>query len=95
MVGDVEMPIVSIFFGIVIRIYHREHPPAHFHASYQGFEALIVIETGEVLAGSLPKRALRIVQDWAARHREELLANWQRGVDLLPMEMIPGADLDD
>jgi hypothetical protein len=89
------VPIISIFFGIVIRIYHREHPPPHFHASYQGFEALIVIETGEVLAGSLPKRALRIVQDWAARHREELLANWQRGVDLLPMEMIPGADLDD
>src|SRR5690606_25735320 len=94
-VGDVEMPIVSIFFGVVIRIYHREHPPAHFHASYQGFEALIVIETGEVLAGSLPKRALRIVQDWGARHREELLANWQRGVDLRPTETIPAADLDD
>jgi hypothetical protein len=89
------MPIVSIFFGIVIRIYHREHPPPHFHASYQGFEALIAIETGEVIAGSLPKRALRIVQDWAARHREELLANWQQGLDLLPMELIPGADLDD
>ena len=63
--------------------------PAHFHASYQGFEALIAIETGEVYAGIVAERALRIVQDWAERHREELLANWQRGVDLLPMEMIP------
>jgi Domain of unknown function (DUF4160) len=34
------MPIVSIFFGIVIRMFHREHAPPHYHASYQGFEAL-------------------------------------------------------
>ena len=89
------MPIISLFFGIVIRMYHREHNPAHFHASYQGFEALIVIADGSVLAGSLPNKALRIVQDWTAVHRSELLENWQKGTDLLPMEMIPGADLDD
>jgi Domain of unknown function (DUF4160) len=89
------MPIISIFFGIVIRMYHTDHAPAHFHASYQGFEALIRIADGSVMAGSLPKKALRIVQDWAAAHQDELLVNWQRGVDLLPMEMIAGADLDD
>jgi Domain of unknown function (DUF4160) len=89
------MPIISIFFGIVIRMYHNDHAPPHFHASYQGFEALIRIADGSIYAGSLPNKALRIVQEWAARHQDELLANWQRGVDLLPMELIPGADLDD
>ena len=89
------MPIVSIFFGIVIRMFHREHAPPHFHASYQGFEALIAIADGSVIAGSLPRKALAIVQDWATNHRPELMQNWQKGVDLLPMEMIPGADLDD
>ena len=89
------MPIVSIFFGIVIRMYHDDHAPPHFHASYQGFEALIAIADGRVIAGSLPKKAMRIVGEWTARHRAELLANWQQGVALLPMEMIPGADLDD
>jgi uncharacterized protein DUF4160 len=49
------MPVVSIFFGIVIRMYHDEHPPPHFHASYQGFEAFVAIETGRVMAGELPK----------------------------------------
>lgn len=88
------MPVISIFFGIVIRMYHREHGP-HFHASYQGFEALVVIADGSVFAGSLPRKALRLVQEWAAAHREELEANWQKGVDLLPMDMIAGADLDD
>lgn len=53
------------------------------------------IETGEVIAGSLPRKAARIVRQWALDHRDEIMANWQRGEALLPMEMIPGADLDD
>jgi Domain of unknown function (DUF4160) len=89
------MPVISIFFGIVIRMYHKDHLPPHFHASYQGFEALIRIDDGSVYAGSLPNKALRIVREWTERHQDELLNNWQRGVDLLPMELVPGADLDD
>ena len=89
------MPIISIFFGIVIRMFHNDHAPPHFHASYQGFEALIRIDDGELMAGSLPKKALRIVREWNERHQPELEANWQRGVDLVSMEMIAGADLDD
>jgi Domain of unknown function (DUF4160) len=30
------MPIISTFFGIVIRMYYQEHAPPHFHAEYQG-----------------------------------------------------------
>jgi hypothetical protein len=89
------VPIISVFFGIVIRMYHADHPPPHFHASYQGFEAFVAIATGEVLEGSLPKKAARLVRQWALDHRNELMANWERGEALLPMEMIAGADLDD
>jgi hypothetical protein len=86
------VPIISIFFGIVIRMYHDDHPPPHFHASY---EAFVEIATGEILQGNLPKKAARIVRQWALDHQPELVANWERGEALLPMEMIPGADLDD
>jgi hypothetical protein len=89
------VPIISIFFGIVIRMYHDDHPPPHFHASYQGFEAFVAVETGEILQGRLPKKAQRLVRQWALDHREQLMANWARGEALLPMEMIPGADVDD
>lgn len=89
------MPIISLFFGIVIRMYFDDHPPPHFHASYQGFEAFVGIEDGEVIHGSLPKKAARIVRQWALDHRDELMANWSRGEALLPMELIAGADLDD
>ena len=90
-----HMPVISIFFGIIIRMYHREHGPPHFHASYQGHDALIGIADGVLLRGSLPPKALRIVREWAERHGAELHSNWQRGTDLLPMELIAGADVDD
>ena len=89
------MPIISIFFGIVIRMYHDDHPPPHFHAAYQGFEAFVAISTGDILQGMLPKKAARLVKQWALDHQQELMANWSRGEALLPMEMIQGADLDD
>jgi hypothetical protein len=30
------VPIIAVFFGIVIRMFYKEHEPAHFHAEYQG-----------------------------------------------------------
>ena len=88
------MPVISFFFGIYIRMYHAGHGPAHFHVEYQGHEALIVIETGEILAGKLPGRAHRLVREWSEQHRAELHANWQRAQNLEALERIAGADND-
>jgi len=49
---------------VIIRIFHNEHSPSHFHAEYAGSNASISIETLEVLVGSLPRRALVLVLDW-------------------------------
>lgn len=72
------MPRISQFYGIVIEMFFVDHPPPHFHARYAEHEALIVIETGAVFAGSLPPRALRLVQEWLEEHRAEIVANWER-----------------
>ena len=72
------MPRISTFYGIVIEMYFDDHAPPHFHARYGGDEATIVIATGEVLAGALPRRALRLVREWLDQHRAELAANWRR-----------------
>ena len=45
------------FYGIIIRMFFRDHNPPHFHAEYQGMEALFDIQTLEILGGDLPKRA--------------------------------------
>lgn len=86
------MPTISIFFGIVVQMYWNDHNPPHYHAQYQGSRALIAIDTGEIIAGSMPSGARRILREWTARHRMELLANWERAKLQQPFEAIPGAD---
>jgi hypothetical protein len=83
----VPMPEISRFFGIVIAMYYTEHGPAHFHAEYGGAEALVEIESG-VVHGRLAPRALRLVLEWAALHRRELLENWERARQLQPLTRI-------
>lgn len=71
------MPIISTFFGIVIRMYYHDHEPGHFHAEYQGQHAKFGFD-GELLAGDLSGTARRLVRDWTLQHRTELEANWAR-----------------
>jgi hypothetical protein len=70
------MPTISRFYGVVIRMFHNEHAPPHFHAEYAGAVAAISIRDLEVIAGTLPRRALVFVLDWAALHQQELMENW-------------------
>lgn len=70
------MPKVAEFAGIVIAMYFGDHNPPHFHAMYGEKEALFVIETGELLVGSLPSRQLKKVRAWAAANRDLLRAKW-------------------
>lgn len=74
------MPRISEFYGIVIEMYYGDHPPPHFHARYGGESAKIEIASGEVIAGSLPVRALRLVREWVEAHRDDLEVNWERTV---------------
>ena len=78
------MPTLSIFFGIVIYIYWRDHNPPHIHARYSGEEAVIAIRSLDVLEGSLPKRALAMVLEWMQLHQDELLAAWEQASRGIP-----------
>ena len=83
------MPRVSQFFGIVIAMYYADHAPPHFHARYGEHEALIAIDTLDVIDGSLPRRALALVLEWAAQHGAELRGDWdraRRGLPLAPID---------
>ena len=72
------MPIISMFYGIIIRMYlgKSEHNPPHFHAYYQEHTAIIDINTCEIRDGGLPSKQLKLVLAWAELHKEELLADW-------------------
>lgn len=88
------MPSISTFFGIAIYMYWDDHAPPHLHAFYLDKEAMIAIQSGDLLAGELPKRAHRIVREWIIEHQAERLSNWERGQLLEPFEKVAGADVE-
>ena len=67
------------FYGIIIRMYFQqaEHNPPHIHALYGEDMAAIDIQTGEVLEGHLPPKALAMVREWSAIHKDDLLHMWE------------------
>ncbi len=73
------MPVISMFHGIVIRMYTLDTQYRHLpliHARFAEFEAPVNLSDGEVLAGELPRRQLRLVQAWVELRRDELVADW-------------------
>jgi hypothetical protein len=82
------MPRLSSFYGMVVAMYYKEHGVPHFHVRYAEHDATISIDSLDVLAGSLPRRALNLAREWASLHRGELLANWERARAEAPLEEI-------
>jgi hypothetical protein len=70
------LPTISVFYGIVIQMFWRDHAPPHFHALYAEHEALVDVREVRILRGSLPPRALAMVLEWAAQHQRELMEDW-------------------
>ncbi|TAN43434.1 MAG: DUF4160 domain-containing protein [Nitrospirae bacterium] len=71
------MPTISIFYGIIIRMFFDEHAPPHFHAEYGEFKASFNILTLEIVEGRLPRRAQELVLDWGELHQNELREDWE------------------
>jgi len=58
------VPTISVFYGIVIQMFWREHAPPHFHVlygEYGEYEATLDLRDLRLLRGSLPPRALALV----------------------------------
>ena len=66
------MPVISRFYGIVIKMYFNDHTPPHFHALYGEYNGVFDIESLEMIEGDLPKRAKKLVQEWADENKEAL-----------------------
>ena len=85
---ELSVPEICRFFGIVIQMYFREHPIAHFHVRYGGLRAVVAIESFAILSGSLPPRVVGLVAEWATLHRDELRDDWDRARQGLPLKKI-------
>jgi hypothetical protein len=84
------MPELSRFYNIVIKMLFSDtgqHNKPHIHADYNEYDASIGID-GELLAGSLPIKQLKLVQAWLAIHEDELYAAWNKAVRNEPVGKI-------
>ena len=98
------MPEISRFYGIVIKMFFKpkEHEPSHIHALYGEYVGLFDISTHKaafnftnaristhkMTEGDLPKKAQDMVEEWLAKHDDELQKMWdtQKINKLPPLE---------
>ena len=82
------MPAISIFFGIVIRMYFNDHRPPHFHAEHQGRKGTFDFN-GKMLVGNIESAtALALIKKWTIRHKHELMVNWKNVEVKKPLNQI-------
>lgn len=73
------MPVLSTFFGIIVRMYREvggKHSVPHIHAEYSGDEVVVALD-GTVLEGEIPKNRMKLLEAWMVIHREDLEVNWK------------------
>ena len=72
------MPVLSRFYGIIIKMYFQqsEHNPPHIHAIYGEYVSAISIADFTVIEGDLPNKARALVIEWMKLHQNELLEMW-------------------
>jgi hypothetical protein len=69
------MPVISMFFGLIIRMYYKDHNPPHIHVEYGEWNASVDFN-GKIIVGELPEPQKKLVSAWCEIHKDELLANW-------------------
>jgi hypothetical protein len=75
------MPEISRFYGIIIAMVFDGHNPPHFHARYANEKVAIEIASLRIIEGHITPRALGLVIEWAAQHKDELMNNWELAKD--------------
>jgi hypothetical protein len=84
------MPVLSKFYGIVIRMVFIRAFAAHFHAIYEQSELVVEIAPLRVIQGEAPLRVRDMVLEWAEVHQQELLDAWNRcGAAIPPRPIQP------
>lgn len=73
------MPILSTFYGIIIRMYRElggKHNIPHIHVEVSGEDSVFDFN-GNLLEGSIPKSKQKLLEAWLVIHREDLEVNWK------------------
>jgi hypothetical protein len=72
------MPTISMFYGIIVRMYcsPSEHNPPHIHAYYQDAKVVVDLNSCEITEGDFPRKQAKMLLAWAEIRQDELMADW-------------------
>lgn len=73
------MPVISRFYGIVVKMYFRqkEHNPPHLHAIYGECVGVFSLKDGKMFEGDLPLKGQMLVEEFIKYYQEKLLLMWE------------------
>lgn len=78
------MPVISMFYGIIVALYYmnnKQHHKPHIHVRYQDQEAVVSIPDGNLVEGMLQRNKMKLVEAWVEIHKDELMANWELAIN--------------
>ncbi len=73
------MPVLSMFYGIIIRMQSEKggkHHLPHIHVICGDDESVFSLE-GNLLEGNIATSKRKLVEAWIEIHRDELMADWK------------------
>ena len=70
------MPRIAYFLGISIYLYLDDHGTPHCHAMYGDYAGSFSLQDGSLLAGQMPPKQPKKIQDFISSNQEELMEKW-------------------
>ena len=70
------MPRIAYFLGISIYLYLDDHGTPHCHAMYEDYAGAFGPQDGSLLAGQMPPKQQKKIQDFISSNQEELMEKW-------------------
>ena len=84
------MPVISKFYGIIVRLMRLPDRRAAIYANYGEHEVVMDASTLKVISGNAPARVVDMVCEWARQHQGELMAALDRATRLgSPVSIAP------
>ena len=70
------MPRIAYFLGISNYLYLDDHGTPHYHAMYGDYAGSFSLQDGSLLAGQMPPKQQKKIQDFISSNQEELMEKW-------------------
>ena len=70
------MPRIAYFLGISIYLYLDDHGTPHCQAMYGDYAGSFSLQDGSLLAGQMPPKQQKKIQNFISSNQEELMEKW-------------------